>query len=920
VAAAAGLSVGASPAGARPGQEEGDGDEQSGITVEVEAGIGGWVVPGEAYPVHVTVAADRLIDGVLRMHVPSPSGETLVERDVEISGGSTARIDLVAPAWPGPVSESRVELRVEGEVVARAGFEPTESSGDELVGLLPEVVAGEGGADALPSTVPVVADLGDVRPVPVDTNVLALGALALGPLDQLVANGEELAALPDGQQAAVSEWVQSGGQLLLMGDAEALEAATGAVPLDWLPVEGGDVVAGLGRVRSVGDDWTEGLLPSPSRANDEAQASNVFAPFSSFDTLAGELGEGAGLRLPGARGMGLLLAGYVLVCGPVVYLVMRRLDRRSLAWVAIPVLAVGSTGITFQTGSSLRKGAGSAQVTVYESGPAGTTATTWSLLANPRGGDVGVELPAGWLASGSTASTEVALAGIGVPRGDVDLDGRSTVRLDTGNGTEGFEALTESDVAGYSLIESRGPVGDMADPLVVEATVDADGVVSGTVRNELDVALDDVVVFVGAGAYAKVGDLGAGDSEDFTVEGSTALAPGTWPDIEAWPGSSGTRLPGDVIVRGGNVAVEMDGGRGEVGSISAETNPDGTVTITDDGRSTVVQVPAEPADPLAEVEAEAQLEAEARRAEAGASAAGGGGQPLPPEIVEPPVPGGPIPIPLPVPAEPDAAPRGDQSEAADDAVILSAWAATQQRVGSNYRPVGQAVAVGWTTDLDAPAQPSAGAGPTKSSYSAVVARSTIVPDSIELAGAASVRSLVRSTPGEVDGEHDSGVWAFQLPTTTADSEAVEAAGRDLVLEVGTGIDRLEVWTPDGWEVVHNAPRFSDVIIGGKIIDQDGAPQIVFEERTGRVLDPAPDEVDPASAAAGTAAAPPTTEPDAVAVDATGRILDPSDVPTQVDVPPDAVIDGLVLVRWSLALDLAGGGTGEVTIHDKEASR
>jgi hypothetical protein len=69
-APAAGLSVGASPAGARPGQAEGDdqgshgeGDGQSGSTVEVEAGIGGWVVPSEAYPVHVTVATDRLVDG-----------------------------------------------------------------------------------------------------------------------------------------------------------------------------------------------------------------------------------------------------------------------------------------------------------------------------------------------------------------------------------------------------------------------------------------------------------------------------------------------------------------------------------------------------------------------------------------------------------------------------------------------------------------------------------------------------------------------------------------------------------------------------------------------------------------------------------------------------------------------------------------
>jgi hypothetical protein len=323
---------------------------------------------------------------------------------------------------------------------------------------------------------------------------------------------------------------------------------------------------------------------------------------------------------------------------------------------------------------------------------------------------------------------------------------------------------------------------------------------------------------------------------------------------------------------------------------------------------------------MEKVEAEAQLEAEARQAEAGTSAAGGGGQPLPPDVVEPPMPGAPgVPVPLPGRPPVEVRPDGEPSdEAGDDAVILSAWAATQQRAGSNYRPVGQAVAVGWTTDLDAPAQPSSDAGPTKSSYSAVVARSTIVPDSTELSGAASVRSLVRSTPGEVDGDHDSGVWAFQLPTRTADSEAVEAAGRDLVLEVGTGIDRLEVWTPDGWEVVHNAPRFSDVAIDGVVIAGGGGRKIAFDDQTGREL--APDGAAAGNPAAGIPAAPPTTEPDAVAIDVTGGSIDQSDIPTQVDVPAAAVIDGLVLVRWSLALDLAGGGTGEVTIHDKEASR
>jgi hypothetical protein len=881
------------PAWALPGQgsqdSQGQGDdaaEQSGITIEVEAGIGGWVVPGQEYPLHVTVATDRLIDGVLKVRVPDPSGEAVIERDVEISGGSTARIDLLAPAWPNDLSASRAELFVDGEdeAVAAGEVELRAAPDDELVGLLPDVVAGEGGADALPTTVPVAAELGDARPVPVDTNVLELGALALAPLDQLVVGADELAALPDDQQRAVAGWVQSGGQLLLMGDADALDAAVGALPVDWVPKAGGSVIAGLGRVRSVGDDWTEGLLPSPTRAGDEQQSSGAFAPFSSFQPLSSELGEGAGLRLPGGMGVALLLAGYVLVCGPVVYLVMRRLDRRALAWVAIPVLAVGSTGITFQTGSSLRKAAGSAQVTVYESGPAGTTATSWSLLANPKGGEVGVELPAGWLASGSAAADQVVGMRLDPGTGG---SGPSPVRLDTGNGAEGSEALVDSEVAGYGMVEARGPVDGMDSALEVEATVDADGVVSGTVRNELDVDLDDVVVFVGHSSYAEVGTVRAGDTEDFTVENPTAFTPYEWPDSTVWPESAGMDVPG-VIVRGGNVQVGAVGGAGLDDAKVIQVEPDsgaaGGVIVSEDGNSISVQVPAEPSNPEPTTDVGTgtgsdegpTVEAEARQAEAG-----GGGQPAPPDVA---------PVPLPMPGLP-----GDGSDAADDSVILSAWAATQQRAGSNYRPVGQAVAVGWTTELDAPAQPSSGAGPTKSSYSAVVARTTIAADGTELAGSASVRSLVRTLFGEVDSNHDSGVWAFELPATV-DGEAIDGAARDLVLEVGTGIDRLEVWTPDGWEVVHNAPT------------DPWAGQVAVAAPAEPTTDPT--QTDP-SDASGTRRLPAQDQGQAPAQD---------QGPTTVDVPPEAVVDGVVLCRWSLSLDFTGGGTGEVTIHDKEASR
>jgi hypothetical protein len=730
----------------------------TGLGLTVEGGIEGWAAPGHEYPVRVTIETDRLVDGILRVHAPGLDGETLVEREVEVSGGSTARVDLVMPAWPadGLGGESWAELVVDGEIVAHDAFEPRRDAGQELVGLLPDAVGAAGGADALPGTVPLAVDLGVARPVALDTDLLALGALALEPLDQLVAAPAELAALPTDQRAAVAAWVQAGGQLLLVGDD--LDAAEGALPTGWLPEPdaGAGVRAGLGQVRAVGDDWTEGLLPSPTRSSweEELTASDLFSP---PEPIVSSLGSSAGLRLPGGRGLALLLGAYVVLAGPVVFVGLRRLQRRQLTWVAIPLLAVGSTGVVFITGSSLRHSAGSAQVTVYETGPGGTVATSWSLLANREGGEVGVTLPAGWVAGGTFDD------------GTGTIDGGSPVRLATGVGGSDAEALVDSPVGGYGAVTARGPVPDMDEALAVTASSDAEGVIHGTVRNRLDVDLDEVAVFAGRVGVVEVGPLAAGEQRDFTLENATTFGWNDWGELKVWP------LP------------DGRGGRGLDVKILPAPVP--------------VPAPAEPDIQVAPgngvvIDAEGGNDADAR-----ARIAKQGGVAV---DVAPPQPAQPAPPPLPEPAPPVAVkPDGgrvidpdDGGSGADSPVVMGAWAAVQRRVGWNYRPTGQVVAVGWTDELDAPVGPASGAGPLKSSRSAVVARATVTPAGDRLTDAAVVRSMVRGPVTEA-GEADevAAVWAFYLPDTV-DGRPVDR--RHLVMNQGSGFTRAQFWTPDGW--------------------------------------------------------------------------------------------------------------------------
>ena len=60
------------------------------------------------------------------------------------------------------------------------------------------------------------------------------------------------------------------------------------------------------------------------------------------------------LQVPPASLIMLLLAGYVILIGPVNFLVLRKMGRGDLAWVTVPVLVVLSLGITYLVNLQIR--------------------------------------------------------------------------------------------------------------------------------------------------------------------------------------------------------------------------------------------------------------------------------------------------------------------------------------------------------------------------------------------------------------------------------------------------------------------------------------------------------------------------------------------------------------------------------------
>ncbi len=255
--------------------------------------------------------------------------------------------------------------------------------------------------------------LSDVAPLGGDAKVahLNLEALPGDPLgweglDVLVLNDVDTTVLDSDQRQALETWVVHGGLLIVGGGAGAARTAAGVA--DLLPVT-------LGGTRTVDDlrllgesadtrvatgpfavaEATlrdgevlieqDGLILLARRACGDGYVDFVafdagLNPFVRWDdnsrVWGGIIGEQVvgprglpvrdvgdardaissipGLRAPSTWQVLAFMLVYTLLIGPINYVVLRKLDRRELAWLTIPVLIASFTGCAYLTGFQIR--------------------------------------------------------------------------------------------------------------------------------------------------------------------------------------------------------------------------------------------------------------------------------------------------------------------------------------------------------------------------------------------------------------------------------------------------------------------------------------------------------------------------------------------------------------------------------------
>jgi len=531
--------------------------QSTGPEMQVTVGFDGYCRSGNSggwCPVYIVLSNEGAdIEGELIVPVSGAGGDrnpNLYARSVVLPAHSRKAYFLYI-ASAGSFARSRLTVQlVAGETLASEGIS---------VSWLDERNRLYGVASSNPSALNFLSDVAPSGGAAVAH--LALEALPPDPLgweglDVLVLSDVDTTVLTGAQRRALEAWLAHGGHLIVGGGAGAARTVAGVEdllpvtvggvhPVDdlWalgervgaLTVEGPYAVAEAalktGEVliaQEEGDDQSDIVLwarrPYGAGKVDFLAFDAGLNPFARWEDngelwelIVGVQGAGArrftvsngygareavnaipGLELPTTLQLLAFMLAYTILIGPLNYVLLRKLDRRELAWVTIPVLILGFTVCAYVTGFQIR----------------GLTAIVHrlSVVYVPEGAGIGRVSGAVGIFSPRRATYDVWVADAGVREISGDFYG--------GPARQPLHVVVQGE--GVVVTGLRVDVGGIQ-PFIAEGYVDVSTVasglqlsvsesgalqVSGTLRNG-GVALHDAVLIAGDHEQ-RLGDLEAG--------------------------------------------------------------------------------------------------------------------------------------------------------------------------------------------------------------------------------------------------------------------------------------------------------------------------------------------------------------------------------------------------------------------------
>jgi hypothetical protein len=230
-----------------------------------------------------------------------------------------------------------------------------------------------------------------------------------------------------------------------------------------------------------GEDWDtplwRRLLPARSGGTVSlADDQTIVAAVTNLPSLA----------LPPTGGLLVLLFGYILLVGPINYLVLKRLDKREWAWITVPALIVVFTAGSFGIGGLLR----GSEVIVHEVG----------IVRGAPGTDAAVVQSYLGVFSPNRGTYQARVSGdalLSSPMNGEMFGGGSNATLDV---IQGDPSRVRDLAVGVGSIRTIRAEASATGPNVTADLRLVDGHVKGTVTNHSDRVLEAAALVLGSNA------------------------------------------------------------------------------------------------------------------------------------------------------------------------------------------------------------------------------------------------------------------------------------------------------------------------------------------------------------------------------------------------------------------------------------
>jgi len=295
-----------------------------------------------------------------------------------------------------------------------------------------------------------------------------------------------LSAIPDSASdlPALSGELTNGRALATVGDR--VVAAERAYGLGQVTLLGFDPAADWIGKSDASDGMWRRLLPPRTSGG---------LVFSDDNMLVSAVSQLPSLALPPVTGLIVLLGAYILLIGPLNYLVLRRMNRREWAWLTMPLLIAVFTVGAYGFGAALRGNDVIVNEVAIVSGAPGATEGAGQVyvgIFSPSRGRYQVRIPGGALLSS--------------PINDFFAGQGTATQLDV---LQGDPARVRDLAVGYGSLRTIRAETPVDVPLIETDLRLENGRLKGTIRNLSNERLDKPAVVLG-GTVATLKDLEPG--------------------------------------------------------------------------------------------------------------------------------------------------------------------------------------------------------------------------------------------------------------------------------------------------------------------------------------------------------------------------------------------------------------------------